>query len=77
MVVIHPTYKDSKPHSCLLTEFCAKNGVPMFEAYGSLHPGGKGDGSLFKDAVHPSAEGQENLARDLAAFLIANGLAPH
>lgn len=76
LVVIHPTYKDSRPHTCILTEFCTQSGVPMFEAFGSLHPGGPRDYSLFHDIVHPTAEGHERLARDLAGFLIANGLVP-
>ena len=77
LLVIHPTYRDSVPHTCILTEFCARSGVPMLEAFPSLHPRGPGDATLFHDSVHPTAKGHDRLASDLADFLIAHGLVAH
>ena len=73
LVVIHPTYSYSKRHECALTEFCSRRGVPMFEAYDSLHPDAPGP-SLFFDNVHPTVEGHRRLAADLCRFLIDNQL---
>jgi len=38
LVIIHPSYWQSVPHECDLTEFCEEFGVPMFDAHASLHP---------------------------------------
>ncbi len=69
LVVIHPSYPLSGRHECLLTRFCRENGVPMFEAHDTLHPGGTTPRSMFLDVVHPSAVGHELLSRDLVHFL--------
>jgi hypothetical protein len=73
LVVIHPTYSYSKRHECALTEFCVRRGVPMLEAFDSLHPDSPGP-SLFLDNVHPTVEGHRRLAADLSRFLIDNQL---
>ncbi len=70
LVVIHPSYAESKRHECLLTRFCRDRNVLMFEAYDSLHPKAPPVSTMFLDSWHPNPEGHLRLAEDLAAFLI-------
>ena len=69
LVVIHPSYRLTVPHGCELTEVCAANDVPMFEAHPVLHPADATRDELFQDPVHPTALGHERLAQALAGFL--------
>lgn len=70
LVVIHPTYRGSTFHECVLTRFCHSNEVFMFEAHYVLHPfGGRMPSSLFLDPLHPSVEGHKRLAEELAHFI--------
>ena len=73
LVAIHPTYSYSKRHECALIEFCSRRGVPMFEAYDTLHPAAPGP-SLSLDNLHPTIEDHRRLAADLGRFLIDNQL---
>lgn len=77
LVVIHPAYRQSQRHECMLTDFCKKNTIPMFEAFTSLHAALPGDGraqSFYLDEFHPTAQGHERLARDLCLFISQNNL---
>lgn len=65
LVVIHPAYRDSLPHECVLTRFCRERGVTMVEAFHSLHPPGRPAGERFLDSMHPDVEGHRQLAWDL------------
>jgi hypothetical protein len=69
LVLIHPAYRHSERHTCLLTEFAERSGIPWFEAFDSLHIDGEPEESSFLDSMHPSREGHERLARDLAGFV--------
>ncbi len=77
LVVIHPAYAESKPHSCELTEFCEANGVAMYEAYDALHPEGVGAREYFADECHPNEQGHMLLATGLHEFLVTNQLLVH
>lgn len=72
VVIMHPSYRDSSRHTCVLTQFAADSGVPLFDAFDSLHPPGVPPRAVFTDAWHPGPEGHAWLARDLAAFLAAH-----
>jgi hypothetical protein len=76
LVVIHPSYRYSKRHSCDLTQFCDRNRVPMFEAYGSLHPDESIDGGLYWDLWHPNPEGHRRMGENLFRFLVKEELVP-
>ncbi len=76
LLIIHPSYADSERHECVLTELCAREQLPCFEAFDSLHPTGAGSTQLFVDAFHPSKAGHAALAEGLARFLIERGLVP-
>ena len=76
LVVIHPSYRDTQPHECVLTEVCRDQRVPMFDAHASLHPQGTVPGALYWDIVHPTREGHAALAAELARFLVQAGLVP-
>ena len=76
LVVIHPSYRDSQPHECVLTEVCRDEHLPMFDAYACLHPQGAAPGALFWDIVHPTRAGHAALAAELARFLLSAGLVP-
>jgi len=68
-VVLHPSYRATVPHSCVLTEFCRERGVPMLEAQPLLHPEGVPVEEMFLDKMHPTARGHEALARALLELL--------
>ena len=76
LVVIHPSYKDSTPHECLLTEFCRDHNVTLFDAQPSLHPKEPTEDDFFIDDMHPGPALNHRLAVDLAEFLQAEGLVP-
>ena len=76
LVVIHPSYDMWEHQECLITEFCQKNQVPLFNAYDSLHPAGAGAGVMFVDPLHPSKRGHRALARGIFRFLVTNRLVP-
>lgn len=40
LLLIHPSYRMSKAHECLLTAFCSEEKVPMLDAREFLHPPG-------------------------------------
>lgn len=69
LIIIHPSYAYSKPHECILTNFCRTNNVLMFEAYHSLHPENISMQAMFFDSWHPTPYGHKCLANDLARFL--------
>jgi lysophospholipase L1-like esterase len=76
LVLIHPSYRNSERHECVLTRFARESGTPMFEAFGVLHPPGVREKVLFIDHMHPTPYGHRRLAEALAAFLIEAGLVP-
>ncbi len=52
LVIIHPSYRNSSPHTCELTQLCKRRGVTTYDAHGVLHPN---DAPLmFLDAWHPT-----------------------
>jgi hypothetical protein len=69
LILIHPAYRHSVPHECLLTRFCRENRVLMFDAFLSLHPPDVPAEVLYRDLFHPTPAGHDRLARDLAAFI--------
>lgn len=80
LVVMHPSYRHSQRHTCMLTDFCKKNNIPLFEAFDSLHPSNSTAApsveaqSFYLDEFHPTAQGHERLARDLFRFISQNNL---
>ena len=76
LVIIHPAYADSVPHTCVLTKFCKQTGVKMYEAQTVLHPSGRRKRELFADECHPNPEGHKALARGLFRFLNDSALLP-
>ncbi len=69
LVVIHPSYRDTTRHRCVLTEFVRESGVEMFDAQPHLHPPAVPPGRMYLDAAHPSPEGHDRLARGLAPMV--------
>lgn len=69
LVLIHPSYRHSRPHECLLTQFAAERGVHLFEAHPALHEEDRPRGTLFIDFWHPTAEGHARLAQGLFDFI--------
>lgn len=76
LVIIHPSYRQSEPHECDLTEFCREFDLPMFDAHESLHPDPEDDAKYFADLWHPNAEGHASMSQGLFEFLVAEGLVP-
>ncbi|MDM8553410.1 hypothetical protein QUF75_01615 [Desulfococcaceae bacterium HSG7] len=72
LIIIHPSYSLSTLHECVLTQFCRKNNVLMFEAYHSLHPENLPTDVIFLDLWHPTPLGHECLAVNLAQFIHDN-----
>jgi hypothetical protein len=69
LIIIHPSYRDSIRHTCLMTRFCDERHVLMYDAYDALHPPELPSGALFRDSMHPNAEGHNRLAKGLAEFI--------
>ncbi len=69
LIVIHPSYRESIRHTCLLTRFCDEHHVLLYDAYDALHPPELPPGALFRDSMHPNAEGHSRLAKGLAEFI--------
>ena len=69
LIIIHPSYRESIRHTCVLTRFCDEHHVLMYDAYDALHPPELAPGALFRDSMHPNAEGHARLAKGLAEFI--------
>ncbi|MCX8045189.1 MAG: SGNH/GDSL hydrolase family protein [Desulfobacterota bacterium] len=70
LVIMHPSYRRTQRHECLLTDFCHRHELPLFETYDILHPSDPGRAAqMFLDEFHPTAEGHRRLAEALADFL--------
>ena len=74
LVVIHPAYRRSQRHVCEQTRFCVESGVPMLEAYDTLHAPGARVEKMYLDQTHPTPMGHRLLAEALASFLRQKGL---
>jgi lysophospholipase L1-like esterase len=72
LIVIHPAYKKTLQHECLLTDLCKKENILMFDAFESLHGLQGRRENIFYDASHPMREGHAAIARDLAEFIQNN-----
>ncbi len=72
--IIHPSYKDTRRHECVLTEFCLSNGIPMLEAFDVLHPPDLKSGSMYLGSMHPDPHGHRSLARALADMIVSERL---
>ena len=74
LVLLHPAYRISRPHRCVLTRVAEEQGALWFEVEDAL--GGSGrqakhrKATLFIDDVHPNALGHSALAEALASFLV-------
>ncbi len=76
LLVIHPAYRDTRPHDCELTRFVETRGVAMLDAYPVLHPSDVEAGALYRDLFHPNREGHERLSQALAQRVLADFAAP-
>ena len=76
LVALHPSYRATVPHACVLTEFCRERGVPMLEAQPVLHPEGLAPEAMYLDKMHPTARGHQALAEALAGVLDGRGILP-
>ncbi len=65
LVVIHPSYRRTVRHECILTRFCKDNGVIMYEAHDVLHPDGVSPEEVYIDSAHPTPYGHQLLADGL------------
>ena len=70
LLIIHPSYRPSKGHQCILLQFARVNRVPVFNAHPVLHPPGVPVDEMFRDSMHPSVKGHRHLAEALARFLL-------
>lgn len=76
LVIIHPSYKRSRKHHCVLTEYCFKNKISMFEAQDVLHRSNVPLSSVYCDLAHPTPYGHRLLAEGLFGFLMEEELVP-
>jgi hypothetical protein len=76
LVILHPSYRDSTRHECLLTRVTAERGIPTLDVYQPLHPENVPAGSMYRDAWHPSPEGHASIAQYVTAFLLQHRLIP-
>jgi lysophospholipase L1-like esterase len=71
LIAIHPAYRESSLHECMLTQFCRIRGVPMVEAYDALHPPDGYPEVGFLDSWHPNRAGHRRLAEALLPLVVA------
>lgn len=76
LVIIHPSYRFTEPHDCLLTKFCRDHDVTLFDAHQSLHKVELPLDQQFLDNLHPTPRSHAQLAQDLFDFLEKNHLVP-
>jgi hypothetical protein len=76
LVIIHPSYRDSVHHECILTRFCRDNNVNMMEAQETLHPARSSLEAIYQDSWHPTVLGHQLLGESLHAYLTNRGLLP-
>jgi hypothetical protein len=65
LVLIHPSYRQSVPHECILTSFAALHDLAFFETQQIMHER-VSSSVMYLDVCHPSAYGHEMLAKGLA-----------
>ncbi len=69
LVLIHPAYRESRPHRCVLTEFARREGIPLVEFERIVKATGVPKSEAFLDTYHPSADLHRLLAEELARTL--------
>ena len=80
LVMVHPAYRISRPHRCLLTQTAAQAGVFVFETHDALMESARERRIRYVDHFHPNdifhlnEAGHEVLAEGLSRFLIGNAL---
>ena len=67
--MIHPAYRESRPHRCVLTEFARREGIPIVEFERIVRATGLPKSEAFLDTYHPSAQLHRLLAEELARTL--------
>ena len=71
LVLIHPAYKLSRPHRCVLTELARKQAVPVVEMERILRETRLPKSETFLDVYHPTAQVHRLLADELARVVRA------
>jgi hypothetical protein len=66
LVLIHPAYRPSRPHRCVLTELAKREHVPVVEMERILHDTGLPKSATFLDTFHPTAFVHLRLAEEIA-----------
>jgi hypothetical protein len=66
LVLIHPAYRLSRPHRCVLTELARKEGVPVVEMERIVAETGAAKDQAFFDIYHPKGFVHRRLAEELA-----------
>jgi hypothetical protein len=69
LVLIHPAYRPSRPHRCVLTELARKESVPVVEMERLVRESGLPRNQSFLDVYHPTAGVHRLLAEELARVL--------
>ena len=69
LVLIHPAYRASRPHRCVLTEFARREDIPLVEFERIVRATGLPKSEAFLDTYHPSALLHRLLAEELARTL--------
>ena len=72
LILIHPAYRLSKPHRCLLTRLAAEERVPVLDVEDLLAVDATARGltkpDYFRDSAHPNEMGHDVIGRGLAAL---------
>jgi hypothetical protein len=66
LVLIHPAYRNSRPHRCVLTEIARRRGVRVVEFERIVRAMGAPKHEVFIDVFHPTAQAHRRLAEELA-----------
>ena len=66
LVLIHPAYRLSRPHRCLLTELAVREGIPLVDTERILFEARLPRSETFFDIFHPKGFVHRRLAEELA-----------
>lgn len=82
LLLIHPAYRASRPHTCILTELAEQHKIPLLDVedllFEETHRTYTSKESFYLDFFHPNEAGHALISKALSAMIIkGNYLPPH
>ena len=72
LVIIHPTYRATRRHRCILTQFVRTHNIPFLESFDLFpHRAGYVIPDWFVDEAHPTVDGHRRIGEGLSELLLS------